>query len=314
MPMTAPQFPIPPFNEDPPGATSANDKIIIRDYLNRKIVPALNAIAERLAAVEAAQPEPAPTPLPEPVPEPTPEPEPTPTPEPEPVPSPAGSAELPRVTPSYAGPTATRIINVPAGGDLQAALNTARGTDNIEIRLAPGAEYKGHYEVATSGDGWLVIKGSPVSAGTRVRPSLSSSTPKLVSISTDPTLRVTGRKVWIEGVEVVVGAAVTALTYNIVQLEPGADDLVLAGVYVHGQSRSEVQRGIALNCGATVIRDSWISDCHAHGFESHGIGGWSGTGTFLIENNHVAAAGVNVMFGGATPSVVGVRTDRKSVV
>jgi hypothetical protein len=79
-------------------------------------------------------------------------------------------------------------------------------------------------------------------------------------------------------------------------------------MYIHGQPRSEIQRGIALNSGATVIRDCWISECHAHGFEGHGIGGWSATGPQLLENNYIEAAGINVMIGGATPAVAGLRT------
>jgi len=67
--MTAPSFPLPPFNEDPPGLTSANDRVIIRDYLNGKVLPALNQLAARVAALEAA---PAPTPLPTPTPTPLP--------------------------------------------------------------------------------------------------------------------------------------------------------------------------------------------------------------------------------------------------
>lgn len=53
-------FPLSLFNTDPPGSTSANDKIIIGDYLNGVVIPALNDLAVRVTLLEFAPPAPAP--------------------------------------------------------------------------------------------------------------------------------------------------------------------------------------------------------------------------------------------------------------
>jgi hypothetical protein len=46
------------------------------------------------------------------------------------------------------------------------------------------------------------------------------------------------------------------------------------------------------------VIDSWLSDFKEQGSDSQAIAGWSGPGPFLIRNNHLEAAGENIMFGG----------------
>jgi hypothetical protein len=82
--------------------------------------------------------------------------------------------------------------------------------------------------------------------------------------------------------------------------------LVLSRVVVDGGS-GQIQRCVGLNSGATAIVDSWLMNCHIKGFEGHGIAGWNGTGPYLIENNYVEAAGINFLFGGATPTIANLR-------
>jgi hypothetical protein len=60
-----------------------------------------------------------------------------------------------------------------------------------------------------------------------------------------------------------------------------------------------VQRGVALNSAHTTISNSYISNIHGVGYDTQAIGGWNGPGPFQIINNHLEAAGENVMFGGA---------------
>src|SRR5688500_10450571 len=53
----------------------------------------------------------------------------------------AAAAELPRASVNTAYPTANRQVRVPAGGNLQAAIDAAQAGD--ELLLAPGAVYTG---------------------------------------------------------------------------------------------------------------------------------------------------------------------------
>jgi hypothetical protein len=64
-----------------------------------------------------------------------------------------------------------------------------------------------------------------------------------------------------------------------------------------------MNRCIALNNAASAVIDSYISECHAKGFDSQAIGGWNGPGPFKIVNNYLEGAGENVLFGGADPTI-----------
>jgi hypothetical protein len=51
-----------------------------------------------------------------------------------------------------------------------------------------------------------------------------------------------------------------------------------------------------------VVR-SYLSACKEVGADSQAIAGWNGDGPFRIADNHLEAAGENVMFGGADPAI-----------
>src|SRR3954452_18313016 len=74
-------------------------------------------------------------------------------------------------------------INVPAGGNLQSALNAAQGGDTIT--LAAGATYTGHFQLKQNNSSqWITIQSSgagSLPSGTRVSPSQASSMAKLVT-------------------------------------------------------------------------------------------------------------------------------------
>ena len=69
------------------------------------------------------------------------------------------------------------------------------------------------------------------------------------------------------------------------------------------------EAGIALNAASVTIRDSYIADCKGVGQDTQAIGGWNGPGPYTIENNYLKAAGENVMFGGADPSIANLVAD-----
>src|SRR5205085_2810253 len=79
--------------------------------------------------------------------------------------------------------------------------------------------------------------------------------------------------------------------------------LILDRLWVHGFETQEVQRGVSLNSAETSVINSYISDIHEVGTETHAIGGCNGPGPFHIINNYVEGAGVNIMFGGSDPQI-----------
>jgi hypothetical protein len=216
------------------------------------------------------------------------------------------------------------VRSVPAGGDLQAALNAAQPGDAIE--LATGATFTGNFKVpAKVGSRKIWIRSSGyvgLAADKRIAPSDAAKMARIVTATTQPALwfEFAASNYYLTGIDVTTTWAVTTGTqYGLIELgrnvttDQGAtalsqlsQNIVFDRMYVHGAPTGNVRRGIALNSGATAVIDSYISDIHETGSDSQALCGWSGPGPFVIRNNHLEASGENVMFGGSDPSIKGV--------
>jgi hypothetical protein len=207
------------------------------------------------------------------------------------------------------------IIQVNAGDDLQAALDRARPGDIVV--LEPRATFTGNFVLPLrDGSRPIIIRTGtadsrlPGSTG-RIGPEHADLLPKLKSPNTQPALRTApGTKGWrLLGIEFVgnglAGDVITLGDGSTAQRDredlPG--DILLDRVLLRGDPARGQKRGIALNSGATTIRNSYIADIKAIGQESQAIAGWNGSGPYVIENNFLEAAGVNVLFGGADPAI-----------
>jgi hypothetical protein len=214
-------------------------------------------------------------------------------------------------------PVASRqlaAIRVPAGGDLQAAIDAAKPGDSI--LLPPGVEFVGSFVLPSRedpGNAVITIRtdgpGLPA-AGVRTGPQYSGKLAVIRSDSLAPALRTSPRTHhWrIENIEFgpskIGEREVMALGSDSERQRADVPhDLVLDRVYLHGDPRRGQKRGIALNSAATEIVNSHIADIKAVGVEGQAIGGWNGPGPYLIENNYLEAAGENVMFGGSDPAI-----------
>ena len=207
------------------------------------------------------------------------------------------------------------VITVAADGNLQAALDQARPGDTILLKA--GATYTGNFVLpAKTGDRPILIRTSafdrrlPVEGG-RIDPSFADLMPKLKSPNNEPILRTApGAKRWRLMLLEFVGNGSAS---DMIALGDGSSaqrtidampsDLVLDRLLVRGDSERGQKRGIALNSGATTIRNSYIANIKSFGQESQAIAGWNGAGPYVIENNFLEAAGVNILIGGADPSI-----------
>ena len=205
-------------------------------------------------------------------------------------------------------------IRVGAGGDLQAAIDRAKPGDTI--LLASGARFTGNFVLPVhAGTAFVTIRtdaaGLP-GPGTRTSPRYAPALAHIQSPSNLPALRTAPRAHhW--RIENVAFGPNRGGDGNIVALgddraasrEEIAHTLVLDRVYIYGDPAIGQKRGVALNSGATEIVHSYIADIKATGFDTQAIAGWNGPGPYLIDDNSLEAAGENILFGGADPSVDG---------
>jgi hypothetical protein len=214
-------------------------------------------------------------------------------------------------------PPTGATISVPAGGNLQAAIDSARPGDTI--LLTPGATYIGAFVLPVkSGASYITIRsGAPASAlpaeGVRVGPQHAPQLAKIQGGFAGAPAFVTAhgahhwRLQWLEIVD-------TWAHGNIIEFGDGsarqntlasvARDLVIDRCYIHGHPTNGQKRGIALNSGTTSIINSYISDIKSSEEDSQAIAGWNGPGPYTIVNNYLEAAGENFLLGGADPAIL----------
>jgi hypothetical protein len=214
-------------------------------------------------------------------------------------------------------PPTGRTIALPAGGDLQAALNAAQPGDVISLEA--GATFTGNFTLPRkAGEGWITVRSAAPDSnlpapGTRVTPEQAGVMPKVVTPNVTPVISTapgTHHYRFI-GIEFTVAPTVK-LIYSIVAFDGDhavATDapayLIVDRCWVHGQPATNAYRGVLLNSAQSAIIDSYVSDIHVVGFDSQAILGLNGPGPFKIVNNYLEAAGENIMFGGGDPKVKG---------
>jgi hypothetical protein len=219
-------------------------------------------------------------------------------------------------------PVQAATIVVAAGGTLQTALDAANPGD--VITLAAGATFTGNFTLpAKSGTGVITVRSSAADSalpgpGVRMTPAYAALLPKIVSTNSLAALRtLPGAHHWrLQFLEF----PWTMLGYGeMLRIgEGGSPQIALAQVpyeievdrvYMHGSPLYGQKRGIALNGRNVTIRNSYISEIKAVGFDAQAIGGWNGPGPFTIENNYLEGAGENFLLGGSDPTIPGLVTE-----
>ena len=246
-----------------------------------------------------------------------------------------GPAELPRATVPTAmsgTPAPGSVINVNAGGDLQAALNGAHCGDVIELQAA--ATFTGQFTIPAKNcdiNHWIILRSSssdsvlpaegqratPCYAGVASlpgRPQYSCANARNVMAKIQMPVRGDGpfqiapganyyRFIGLE----ITRAAGTPGSAKLISSKGTADHFVVDRSWLHGGLQDETQLGVDLS-GMTngAVVDSYFNDFHCISMtgtctDAHAIaGGVSNTqdGPFKIQNNFLEAAGEGVMFGG----------------
>ena len=211
-------------------------------------------------------------------------------------------------------PRAVRHVPVADSASLQRALDSAKAGDWIELQS--GATYSGPFRLPrVEGNGWIVLTSSPTRAlpmpGTRIGPGHGALMAKLRS-SSGPVIATEAGAHHYRLIGLDIAPAPGTWLPALVQFgadETSADalphDLIVDRSYLHGDPQKGARRGVALNARRAAVVDSYFADFKEAGADSQAIAGWNGPGPFTIQNNYLEAAGENVMFGGADPSIEG---------
>ena len=231
---------------------------------------------------------------------------------------------------AYLAATATiagaATIAVPAGGNLQAALDAAQPGD--VITLEPGATYVGNFVLRNKGaiNDYITVRSAAPDAalpgpGMRMTPAYAAQLPKIRSSNSMSAMQTaTAANHWklmfLEfqansgGYGDIIALGTNDSTQTLLSQVPYA--FILDRVYVHGDPVMGQKRGLSLNSSDTTVINSYVSDCKAIGQDSQAIAGFNAPGKWLIENNYLEGAGENFLLGGADPTIQGlVTTDVK---
>ena len=231
-------------------------------------------------------------------------------------------------------PATGRRVQVPAGADLQAAVDKAEAGDTLVLQA--GAVYTGPITLKPKrGDGWITLESSDLKQlpqqGTRVSPKDADHMPKVEAsyesvIRTAPGAghyRLLGLEVrpgpprkgavakaldWVKGGQ---PPAHSAFLENLMVFGSSAnqtldslpDHIIVDRCYLHGDPEIGARRGIAMNARYGAVVDSYIADIKKAGEDAQAISTWNGPGPYKIVDDYLEAAGENVMFGGQDPSI-----------
>ena len=208
-------------------------------------------------------------------------------------------------------------ISVPAGGNLQDALDAAKPGD--VITLEPGATYVGNFVLPNKGatTAFITVRSAAPDAslppaGIRMTPAYEAFLPKIKSTNSMSALgTAVGAHHWklqflefqanLAGFGEIIALGAGDSTQTMASQAPYA--LVLDRIYVHGDPLFGQKRCIALNSRDTDVLNSYVSECKAIGQDSQAIGGFNGPGNFRIENNYLEGAAENVLIGGSDPTI-----------
>lgn len=205
----------------------------------------------------------------------------------------------------------TRVIKVPPGGNLQAAIDQARGGDIVELQA--GAVYAGQINLPNKPiDDYVTISSSAADQlpeGKRVSPQQRAlfATIKSGILGRASVVAANGAHHYrFVGIEFTPSGSM--YNYGLVQFGKGESkignvphDLEIDRSYIHPYSSGVTRRGIALNSANTTIRNSYIEGIAFPGEETQGICGWTGARNIKIINNYIEAGAENIMFGGSDP-------------
>ncbi len=204
-----------------------------------------------------------------------------------------------------------KIIRVPPGGNVQAAIEMANSGDVVELQA--GAVYNGTISLPNKPlTDFVTIRSTAAAdlpADKRVTPSQRGAMATVVAgILGRPAVQAANGANHYRFVGIEFTAASSFYNYGIVVLGKGESaanvphDIEIDRSYIHPFKGGKARRGIAVNSSNTTIRNSYVEGFAFPGEETQGICGWTGTRNVRIINNYIEGGAENILFGGADPA------------
>lgn len=209
---------------------------------------------------------------------------------------------------TYSPPTG-QTITVPAGGNLQTALNNAQLGDTIVLQA--GATYTGPFTLpAKTGSGWIYVVSSNYSSlpapGTRISPSDAANMPKILGPAYSNALVTVANSNHFRFVGIEFAPVSGAFVYTLIRIgnaDPTPATLpthiVFDRCYIHADSIQSDRRGVEMDGAYVAVIDSYISGFREAGADSQALWAYNTTGPLKIVDDYIEAAGENVLIGGA---------------
>jgi len=205
-------------------------------------------------------------------------------------------------------------IAVPAGGNLQAALNSAHAGDTIVLQA--GASFNGPFTLPnTKGTGWVYVTSSAYanlpSPDSRVSPADAANMPNITGTSTGVTaLQTASGAHQFRFVGVEFKPTPGSFLVNLITLGNGESsvatlpsDIIFDRCYIHGDPTIGGRRGVAMNGTRIAVINSYVADFKESGADSQALWAANTPGPLKVVNNYLEGAAENVLFGGADPTI-----------
>lgn len=219
------------------------------------------------------------------------------------------------------------MANIPvhAGGNLQAALNSAVAGD--VILLDADATYEGYFRAPVhSGTSYITVQTDAVLPGatTRVSPTTAAGFAKLKAPGAAPScfdfaltahhwkLLGLGFPQIPTGQGECISLGFGDKTQNTLASVP--HHLTVDRCWIYGDlTKGGQKRGIGVNAQDMSILNCYIEKCVRAGQDAQALGGWNGPGPLTVTNCYLEASGENILLGGDSARIPNLVTTNVSI-
>ncbi len=191
------------------------------------------------------------------------------------------------------------ILSIQAGGNLQAALDSSQPGDVLELEA--GATFQGNFTLPVKPSG-LPILVRAATSGQDATIRTPNNLPALATRAATAGWRFLDARF---AADATVGDIVRLGTGTETELAALPRDIQFDRCWIAADQTAK--NGLTLNAIDVVVRNASITGVKlpaSSGIETHAIVGTNGPGPFLIEDCHIEAGSIGVLFGGAKPGIV----------